>query len=102
MNNNWQAYWSKNLRLIVTLLIIWFAISYLPALLMGLGVDLNSIVIAGFPLGYYFGAQGSLIGFVLLIFAYARIMNRLDDQYHVSDTTERLTQSESKVKIRDN
>jgi putative solute:sodium symporter small subunit len=97
-----QTYWQRNLKLILTLLAIWFAVSYLPALLMGLGINLNAINIAGFPLGYYMGGQGSLIGFVLLIFIYAKMMNRMDDEYHVSDTTTRLTQAEAKAKIRDN
>jgi putative solute:sodium symporter small subunit len=100
--NVWKEYWSKNLRLIITLLIIWFVISYLPALLLGLGVNLNSISFLGFPFGYYMAGQGSLIGFVLLIFLYAKMMNKMDDEYHISDTTERLTQTESKIKIRDN
>lgn len=100
--NVWKEYWSKNLRLIITLLIIWFVISYLPALLLGLGVNLNAISFLGFPFGYYMAGQGSLIGFVLLIFLYAKTMNKMDDEYHISDTTERLTQAESKVKIRDN
>jgi putative solute:sodium symporter small subunit len=100
--SNWKEYWSRNLKLIAVLLIIWFAISYLPALLLGLGVPLNDVVIAGFPLGYYMGSQGSLIGFVLIIFIYARTMNKMDDEYHVSDTTERLTKAEAKVKVRDN
>lgn len=102
--SKWQDYWKRNQRIIIIFLAIWFLISYFPALLMGIvgeGV-LNSIVIAGFPLGYYLGAQGSLIGFVLLIFFYARYMNRMDDEYHVQDTTKRLTQAEQKAKIREN
>jgi putative solute:sodium symporter small subunit len=101
-NDRWKDYWRQNLRSIVVLLIIWFSISFLPTLLLGLGIDLNAINIAGFPLGYYMGAQGSLIGFVLIIFYYARRMNKLDDQFNISDKTERLTKSEDKVKIRSN
>jgi putative solute:sodium symporter small subunit len=100
--NTWKDYWRKNIRLIVMLLAIWFAVSYLPALLLGLGVNLNAIEFLGFPLGYYMGAQGSLITFVLLIFIYAKRMNKLDDEHHISDTTERLTRAEDKVKIREN
>lgn len=77
-----NAYWRENQRLIVTLLAIWFVVSYIPVLFIH---QFNSIVIAGFPLGYYMGAQGSLIVFVILIFYYAYAMNRLDDKYGMSD-----------------
>jgi putative solute:sodium symporter small subunit len=77
-----DAYWKANLRLIVTLLLIWFAVAYIPPLFVN---QLNAIVIAGFPLGYYMASQGSLIVFVVLIFYYAFRMNRLDEQYGLKD-----------------
>lgn len=73
-----DAYWKANVRLITILLIIWFAVAYIPPLMIN---QLNQIVIAGFPLGYYMGSQGSLIVFVILIFYYASRMNKLDEQY---------------------
>lgn len=73
-----DAYWKANIRLITILLIIWFAVAYIPPLIIN---PLNQIVIAGFPLGYYMGSQGSLIVFVILIFYYASRMNKLDEQY---------------------
>lgn len=73
------GYWRANLRLIVVLLAIWLAVSYLPVLIVN---QLNQIgILTGFPLGYYMGSQGSLIVFVLLIFYYARRMERLDRAY---------------------
>lgn len=77
-----RLYWRENQRLIVTLLAIWFCVTYLPVLFIN---QLNQIVIGGFPLGYYMGAQGSLIVFVVLIFYYAFAMNRLDEKYGMSD-----------------
>jgi putative solute:sodium symporter small subunit len=77
-----EAYWKENQRLIIILLSIWFAVSYLPVLFVS---QLNNIVIAGFPLGYYMGSQGSLIVFVVLIFYYAFAMNKLDEKYGLSD-----------------
>jgi putative solute:sodium symporter small subunit len=99
--DKWKEYWSKNLRLIAILLAIWFLISYGAA---AIAPALNTITIPGlgFPLGFWFGSQGSLIGFVLLIFAYAKLMNKMDDEYGVADTTEKLTKAEEKVKIRAN
>jgi putative solute:sodium symporter small subunit len=76
------AYWKENNRLIVILLAIWFLVAYVPPLFV---TQLNQIVIAGFPLGYYMGSQGSLIVFVVLIFYYAFAMNRLDEKYGLKD-----------------
>jgi putative solute:sodium symporter small subunit len=73
-----EEYWQTNVRLITTLLIIWFVVAYIPPLIIN---PLNQIVIAGFPFGYYMGSQGSLIVFVVLIFYYASRMNKLDEEY---------------------
>lgn len=77
-----EGYWRANLRLITILLLIWFAVSYLPVLVVS---QLNTIVIAGFPLGYYMASQGSLIVFVLLIFYYSYRMGQLDREYGLDD-----------------
>jgi putative solute:sodium symporter small subunit len=82
--NGWRReYWSKNLRLMVVLLVIWFVVSF------GCGIlfveQLNQVVIAGFPLGFWFAQQGSIYVFILLILVYALRMDRLDDEYGVSE-----------------
>lgn len=77
-----DAYWKANLRLIFTLLGIWFVVAYVPPLFVW---QLNQIVIAGFPLGYYMGSQGSLIVFVVIIFYYAWRMNKMDQEYGLRD-----------------
>ncbi len=74
-----RAYWRANLRLLMTLLVIWFVCSYGFGILL---VDvLNKIHIAGFPLGFWFAQQGSIYVFLVLIFVYASRMNKLDRQY---------------------
>lgn len=75
-------YWSRNLRYVTTLLIIWFVVSYGFGILF---VDvLNRIRIpgTGFPLGFWFAQQGSIYVFVVLIFVYVALMNRLDREHH--------------------
>lgn len=72
------SYWQANIRIITILLIIWFAVAYVPPLFIN---QLNQIVIAGFPFGYYMASQGSLIVFVVEIFFYAWYMNKLDEEY---------------------
>ena len=43
---------------------------------------LNQFSIGGYPLGFWFAQQGSIIGFVLIILIYCLIMNRLDAKHH--------------------
>lgn len=74
-----KAHWRENIRLIGILLVIWFSVSYLPAIF---SEQLNQItILTGFPLGYYMGSQGSLIAFVILIFYYAYKMEKIDRKY---------------------
>ncbi|WP_370324327.1 DUF4212 domain-containing protein [Euzebya sp.] len=81
-----QAYWRRNLRLMVILLSIWFVVSYGAGILL---VDqLNEIVINDFPLGFWFAQQGSIVTFVILIGVYAWKMDKLDDEYGVAERDE--------------
>ena len=76
------GYWAANVRLIIGVLTIWLGVTLLPILFVN---QLNRIeVLTGFPLGYYMGAQGSLITFVILIFFYAWRMERLDQAYDIA------------------
>lgn len=71
-----NIYWKKNLRYIAILLSIWFVVSF------GCGIlfveRLNTIQIGGFKLGFWFAQQGSIFGFVAIIFTYIYLMNKLD------------------------
>ncbi|NVK43055.1 MAG: DUF4212 domain-containing protein [Oceanospirillaceae bacterium] len=78
-----KAYWSENLRIIATYMVIWFVVSY------GCGIlfveQLNEIQFFGFPLGFWFAQQGSIYVFVVLIWAYVHSMNKLDEKYDVHE-----------------
>jgi putative solute:sodium symporter small subunit len=78
-----KEYWRRNVRLMVILLTIWFAVSFVAGIL--LIEPLNEIVINGFPLGFWFAQQGSIYTFVVLILVYAVRMDRLDDEFGVSE-----------------
>jgi putative solute:sodium symporter small subunit len=71
-----NTYWKKNIRYITILLSLWFIVSF------GCGIlfveQLNTIQIAGFKLGFWFAQQGSIFGFVAIIFTYIYLMNKLD------------------------
>ena len=82
-SENARAYWAANLKLIITYLVIWFAVSYGAAVLF---VDqLNAIEFFGFKLGFWFAHQGSIYVFVVLIFYYARKMGQIDRQFDVHE-----------------
>lgn len=77
------AYWKENLKYLTILLSIWFLVSFVFGILM---VDqLNSIKMGGFKLGFWFAQQGSLYVFVVLIFVYIRLMNKLDKKYGLNE-----------------
>ena len=77
--NRAERYWQSNIKYVLILLSIWFIVSY------GAGVilveELNAIKIGGFKLGFWFAQQGSMYVFVVLIFIYVRLMNKLDKKY---------------------
>lgn len=73
-----EAYWREHWRLILTLLAIWFAVTYLHP---PFAVSLNKIkILTGFPLGYWLSSQFSLTVYVILIFIYALTMNNVIDK----------------------
>jgi putative solute:sodium symporter small subunit len=75
-----QNYWRSNLKILSILLSIWFIVSF------GFGIIwsdfLDQFQIGGFKLGFWFAQQGSIYFFVLLIFIYIHLMNRLDKKYN--------------------
>lgn len=82
-DNKMQQYWKQNITYVLILLFIWFTVSY------GFGVllveQLNAIKIGGFKLGFWFAQQGAIYVFVVLIFIYVYLMNKLDKKYDVDE-----------------
>ena len=74
-----DRYWRKNMLIMFLLLIIWAVVG------LGCGVlladRLNNFSLGGFPLGFWFAQQGSILVFILLILAYSVLLNRLDAQH---------------------
>ncbi len=78
-----RAYWRKNLTIVGALLAVWFVVSFGCGILF---VDaLDGVRIGGFKLGFWFAQQGSIYVFVVLIFVYVLLMNRLDRRYDVDE-----------------
>lgn len=78
-----QKYWIENLKILAALLFVWFLVSFGFGIL--LAEQLNTIKLGGFPLGFWFAQQGSIYVFVVLIFVYVALMNRLDKKYDVDE-----------------
>lgn len=76
-----KEYWRRNLNLTSVLLAIWFVATFVVS---WFARELNEIVIIG-PVGFYMGAQGSLIIYVVIIWYYAKRMNQLDQEYGVHE-----------------
>ena len=76
MKNKNQKYWKSNLKIVFSLLIIWFVSSF------GFGIlfsdYLDQFQLGGFKLGFWFAQQGSIYVFVVLIFLYVWLMKRLN------------------------
>ncbi|HSO71769.1 MAG TPA: DUF4212 domain-containing protein [Thermodesulfobacteriota bacterium] len=78
-----EAYWKENITWVVILLTIWFLVSYVAGIL--LANVLENYYIGGFPLGFWFANQGSMVIFVILIYVYVQIMNSIDKKYDVHE-----------------
>lgn len=73
------SYWRRNLQRLAILLVIWFCGSFGASILL---VDrLDEVWFFGFPFGFWFAQQGSILLFLALIVVYVVVMNRLDDEY---------------------
>ena len=76
MKDKTQQYWKENLKIVFSLLVIWFIASF------GFGIifsdTLDQIRVGGFKLGFWFAQQGSIYIFVIIIFLYEWLMKRLD------------------------
>lgn len=81
-----KAYWRKNLQYLAILLGIWFITSYLCSVVFV--EQLDKIRIGGCPLGFYFAQQASIWIFVVLIFVYAGLMNRLERRHSQREAEE--------------
>lgn len=73
-----SPYWQKTRRLTVWLLLLWFLLTFVVS---WFARELNEIVFAGFPLGFYFAAQGILLCYLLIVIHYSRRMQVLDDEH---------------------
>ncbi|HUG39232.1 MAG TPA: DUF4212 domain-containing protein [Longimicrobiales bacterium] len=81
------GYWRRNIRYVAILLAIWFAVSFGLGILLAEPLNRLTIPGTGFPVGFWFAQQGSIYVFVVLVFVYVRLMNRLDREFDVDEAS---------------
>ncbi len=94
-----RAYWQDNLRIMACLMAVWFFVSYGCGIL--LVEPLNKIQLGGYKLGFWMAQQGSIYVFVILIFIYVRLMDRLDAKHGFAETKDAPPNPETKPKEED-
>ncbi|MGB0371282.1 MAG: DUF4212 domain-containing protein [Opitutales bacterium] len=73
------------LKITLALLAVWFTVSFICGILFRDWLDANFPNIGTAPFGFWMAQQGSIIGFVLILIAYAVLMNRLDAKHGYSE-----------------
>jgi len=90
-----HSYWKANIRLVLSLLSVWFLISFGCGILF---VDaLDTIRFGGFKLGFWIAQQGSIFVFVALIIIYIRAMDKLDSKYNLESSADNAAKSQEDV-----
>lgn len=77
-----KEYWRKNLVITGILLFVWFLVTFVE---IWYARELNTITFFGWPLAFWFSAQGSLAIYVIIIGIYAVLMRKLDLEYNVDE-----------------
>lgn len=78
-----QAYWQGNVKIIGGLLSVWFLVSYIMGIV--LAPSLVGVPVLSVPMGFWFAQQGSILTFVVLIFAYVYLMDKLDEKFGLKE-----------------
>jgi putative solute:sodium symporter small subunit len=81
-NGSADRYWSRTSTLMWTMFALWVFFSFIVHFFVN---QLNSIVILGFPLGFYMAAQGSLVAFVIMLFLFAKRQDAIDREEGVAE-----------------
>ena len=75
-------HWQRTKRLMIITLIIWFIFSFV---VHWFAPQLNNITFMDFPLGFYMAAQGSLIVFVVQLFVFVKLQDKIDREFGMAE-----------------
>ncbi|MEN0065687.1 MAG: DUF4212 domain-containing protein [Myxococcota bacterium] len=73
-----RRYWSRNVRIVAVLLSVWALVSFGGGIVFAPWLNRFTLPFTGYPLGFWIAQQGSIVTFVLLVFAYVALMNRVE------------------------
>ena len=79
-----DAHWKKTTNLMLIHLGVWFFFGYIIHMFVN-QLNLITIPVLKFPLGFYMAAQGSLIVFVVMLFVFARQQDKIDREFGVAE-----------------
>lgn len=82
---NSTDYWAASLRIVLGILALWFSVSLGCGVLFRDFLDASLPNIGGAPFGFWMAQQGAIIGFLVLLFLYMILMNRLDRAHGYED-----------------
>lgn len=82
MSPNTEQHWARTKNLMIIMMSLWAFFGFFIHMFVN---SLNKIVIAGFPLGFYMAAQGSLIVFVVMLFWFAKAQDKIDRDCDVAE-----------------
>jgi len=77
-----DAYFRERTRLITIYLTIWFLVSF--GIVM-FAEYFSSFTFNGFPFHYFMGAQGAVLTFIILLFVNAKVSDKIDEKYGISE-----------------
>ena len=81
VDENRRRYWRGNLRITAILMAIWFVVTFVVGYFAR---DLN-FRFFGWPFSFWVGGQGALVVYVVIVWTYARTMNKLDQEHGVAE-----------------
>ena len=80
-----EGHWHGSIRIVLGILATWFFISLGCSVLFREFLDENLPSVGGAPFGFWMAQQGSIMGFVILLLVYRKLMNALDHRHGLED-----------------
>ncbi|MCX9157209.1 DUF4212 domain-containing protein [Niveibacterium sp. 24ML] len=77
-----RRHWRRTLALTLALLSVWFLVTIITSFFPEW---LNQREFLGFPVGFYFAAQGTLLIYLAIVGVHTWAMNRLDKRYKATN-----------------
>ena len=75
------GYWKATIRLTISLLIVWFLVSFGAGIIFREALD--NLSIGGAPLGFWFAQNGAIYVFLVLIVVYCRKMTQYEKKFGI-------------------